>query len=50
MGEIKPSDLIALFRQAFMDKWGYIGGKAGIVWTEAAQNAAETAWRNGDPD
>ena len=50
MSNIKPDDLINLFRQAHSEKWGYIGGKAGQLWTEAAQSAAETAYRNGDMD
>lgn len=37
---IKPEDLIAKFRHAIDNKWGYIWGTAGVVWTEAKQKAA----------
>ena len=37
---IDASNLIALFRQALEDKWGYIWGTSGQVWTEAKQKAA----------
>lgn len=37
---IKASDLIALFRQARDERWGYIWGEAGGVWTQDEQNAA----------
>ena len=37
---IKASDLIALFRKARNERWGYIWGEAGGVWTQAEQNAA----------
>lgn len=37
---IKASDLIALFRQAREERWGYIWGEAGGVWTQAEQDAA----------
>ena len=39
-GKIKASDLIALFRQAREERWGYIWGEAGGVWTQDEQNAA----------
>lgn len=39
--EIKASDLIALFQQAIDEKWGYIWGTAGVMWTEARQRAIE---------
>lgn len=32
--------LIALFQQALNEKWGYIWGTSGQVWTQAKQNAA----------
>lgn len=32
--------LIALFKQALDEKWGYIWGAYGQVWTQAKQNAA----------
>lgn len=50
VSNIKPNELVALFKKALDDKWGYIGGKAGITWTEAAQSAVEAAYRNGDTD
>ena len=37
---IKPSDLIALFKQALTNKWGYIWGAYGQTWTAAKQRAA----------
>lgn len=37
---IDANNLIALFRQALEDKWGYILGTSGQVWTEAKQRAA----------
>ena len=37
---IQPEALIAKFRLALTDHWGYIWGKAGSVWTEADQRAA----------
>lgn len=37
---INASNLIAMFRQALDDKWGYIWGTSGQVWTEAKQKAA----------
>lgn len=37
---IKASDLIALFRQAREERWGYIWGEAGGVWTQAEQDVA----------
>lgn len=37
---IKASDLIADFRAALDEKWGYIWGKSGQVWTQANQDAA----------
>lgn len=38
---IAAGDLINLFRQALEEKWGYIWGEAGDVWTAANQRAAE---------
>ena len=37
---IQASDLIAMFRQARSERWGYIWGESGGVWTQAEQNAA----------
>lgn len=37
---MKASDLIALFRQAYDEKWGYIWGTRGQTWTQASQSAA----------
>ena len=38
---INANDLIALFRQALSEKWGYIWGTAGVTWTAARQAALE---------
>ena len=37
---IATSDLIAKFKHALDNKWGYIWGTAGDKWTQAKQNAA----------
>lgn len=37
---IKASDLTRLFQQALDEKWGYIWGTRGQVWTQASQNRA----------
>ena len=37
---IYASELVALFRQALEEEWGYIWGKSGQVWTQANQDAA----------
>ncbi len=37
---MKASELIGLFRQAREERWGYIWGEAGSVWTQDEQNAA----------
>ncbi len=37
---IKASDLIALFRQAREERWGYIWGTRGQTWTQDKQDAA----------
>ena len=37
---IATSDLIAKFKHALGNKWGYIWGTAGDKWTQAKQNAA----------
>lgn len=37
---IKASDLIQLFQQALDEKWGYIWGTRGQVWTQASQDRA----------
>ena len=39
-GMIQVRDLIAKFQQALADKWGYIWGQRGGVWTKARQEAA----------
>jgi len=38
---ITTEDLIAKFRQALSEKWGYIWGTAGENWTESKQKALE---------
>lgn len=40
MAIIKASDLIASIRQAYAEKWGYILGTRGQVWTQAQQDKA----------
>ena len=40
MAIIKASDLIASIRQAYAEKWGYIWGTRGQVWTQAQQDKA----------
>lgn len=37
---INASDLITLFQQALEEKWGYIWGTRGQVWTQASQDRA----------
>ena len=37
---IKASDLLASIRQAYAEKWGYIWGTRGQVWTQAKQDKA----------
>lgn len=37
---INPADLIAKFQYAIDNKWGYIWGTAGVIWTEEKQKAA----------
>ena len=37
---IQASELVSLFRKALEEKWGYIYGQSGAVWTEAKQKAA----------
>lgn len=37
---IKASDLIALFKRALAERWGYIWGESGGIWTQKEQNAA----------
>lgn len=37
---VKATDLIALFQQARAERWGYIWGKSGQIWTQANQDAA----------
>lgn len=40
---IKPDALVAKFRQALSEKWGYIWKKAGQIWTQADQDSATDA-------
>ena len=40
MADIKAQDLIDKFYYALNNKWGYIWGTAGSLWTQAKQNAA----------
>lgn len=40
MAIIKASDLIVSIRQAYAEKWGYIWGTRGQVWTQAKQDKA----------
>lgn len=35
---ISANALVDLFKQALSEKWGYIWGTAGILWTQARQN------------
>ncbi len=37
---IKAADLVRLFKQAREERWGYIWGKRGQIWTQANQDAA----------
>ena len=37
---IKVADIIALFQKVLSEKWGYIWGQAGSLWTQERQNAA----------
>ena len=39
MATVKAVDLIAKFQYALDNDWGYIWGKAGVLWTQAMQNA-----------
>ena len=43
MGTILASDLIVKFKYAYDNKWGYIINTAGILWTQAKQNATTSA-------
>ena len=38
---IRVADLIALFRQALEEKWGYIWGQSGTTWTAKDQENLE---------
>ena len=40
MADISTADLIAKFKYALDNDWGYIWGQAGDIWTQAKQNAA----------
>ena len=37
---IKAADLVEKFKYALDNRWGYIWGQAGDVWTQSKQNAA----------
>ena len=37
---IQAADLVSKFRYALNENWGYIWGKAGVLWTEKMQKAA----------
>lgn len=37
---IKASNLVALFRQARDERWGYIWGESGGIWTQKEQDSA----------
>ncbi len=37
---IKAMDIVALFQKALSEKWGYIYGQAGSLWTATRQKAA----------
>lgn len=37
---VKASEIINTAMTAYIEKWGYIWGKSGQVWTQAAQDAA----------
>ena len=38
---IATQDLIGKFQQALSEKWGYIWGTAGVMWTAAKQKELE---------
>lgn len=40
MGNVLASDLVGKFQYALDQKWGYIWGAAGLIWTEERQKAA----------
>ena len=40
MAKIKAADLVAKFRQAYAERWGYIYGTRGQTWTQAQQDKA----------
>ena len=40
---VQAQDVIALFRQAYNEKWGYIWGASGQIHTQAAQDQATRA-------
>lgn len=40
MAIVKTADLIAKFKYALDNKWGYVLNATGQIWTQAAQNAA----------
>lgn len=40
MADIKSTDLIKKFQYAIDNKWGYIWGQAGSMWTKAKQESA----------
>ena len=45
---IEPNDLIDKFKKALAEKWGYIINKAGDIWTQSDQNAAEANYKKGN--
>lgn len=38
---ITAGDLVAIFQECLENHWGYIWGTAGVMWTQARQNALE---------
>ncbi len=40
---VRVQDVIALFRKAYAEKWGYIWGASGQIHTQAAQDQATRA-------
>lgn len=40
---INALDMVRLFRQALSEKWGYVWGSSGQMWTAASQAAATNA-------
>lgn len=44
MAIILAADLVVKFKYAYDNKWGYIINTAGILWTQAKQNAATDSY------